>query len=106
MDSFNRFRNLAMAFKTSLPPFETWLRNPNIDMIRTAYIGVTLLGAALIELHGCAATQGDEKARQLRVISAQEIFNNSINLVSASWNLGFLNPIIGVCAVLNLSFDE
>lgn len=98
-DSFRHFRNLAMTFKSSLPQFETWLRNPNVDIVRTVYVGVTLLDAALIRFHGVAASQGDERARQLCVISAQEIFNNSIGLAASSWNFGFLNPIIGVSAV-------
>ncbi|KAF9444274.1 hypothetical protein P691DRAFT_677919 [Macrolepiota fuliginosa MF-IS2] len=94
-DSFLHFRNLAMGFKSSLPPFETWLRNPNMDIVRTAYVACTLLDAALIRFHGIAAAQGDEKAPQLRMISAQETFNNSIRLMGASWNFGFLDPIIG-----------
>lgn len=88
-----------MSLKGSLPPFETWLQNPNMDIVRTAYAGTVLLDAALIRFHGAAAAQGDEKGRHLRVISAQEIFNNSINLAAGSWNFHFLNPIIGVSAL-------
>lgn len=87
-----------MSLKSSLPPFEAWLRNTNMDIVRTAYVGTVLLDAALIRFHGAAAAQGDEKARQLRVISAQEIFTHSINLAASSWNFRFLNPIIGVSA--------
>lgn len=97
-DSFYQLRNLAMTLKSSLPPFETWLRNPNMDTVRTAYVGTVLLDAALVRFHDAAAAQGDEKARQLRVISAQDIFNNSINLAVGSWNFGFLNPVIAVSA--------
>ncbi|KAJ3565337.1 hypothetical protein NP233_g7695 [Leucocoprinus birnbaumii] len=95
-DDFRHIRSLALNLKATLPPFETWLRNPNIDVVRTAYVGLTLLDAALIRLHGVAATHGDEKAMQQRMMSAQNIFNNSMRLASASWNFGYLNPIIGI----------
>ncbi|KAF5343325.1 hypothetical protein D9756_011578 [Leucocoprinus leucothites] len=94
-DNFHHIRNLALGLKSTSPPLDTWLRNPNIDAVRTAYVGITLLDAALIRLHGAAAAQGDDKARQQRVITAQEIINNAVRLASASWNFGFLNPIIG-----------
>jgi hypothetical protein len=96
VDKYSRFRRLTMIFKATLPPLETWLRNQSIDFIRTVYVGITLLEAALINFHSISSGQGDEKAQQLSLISAHEIFTNSIKLASASWNLGFLNPIIGV----------
>jgi hypothetical protein len=96
MDKYTRFRHLTMVFKSTLPPFETWLRNRSTDFIRTAYVGITLLEAALISFHNITSGQGDEKAQQLSLNSAHEIFTNSIKLASTSWNLGFLNPIIGV----------
>lgn len=96
MDQYSRFRTLALTFKSTLPPLDMWLRTQSIDFIRTAYVGITLLEAALINFHAIAVRQGDEKAHQLSLISAHEIFTNSINLASASWNFGFLNPIIAV----------
>jgi hypothetical protein len=90
-----------VTFKSTLSPLDAWLHNPNLDIVRTAYVGITLLDAALIRLHGIAVTtvQGDSakaQARQQRLFHAQEIFNNSMRLASTAWNFVFLNPIVGV----------
>ncbi|XP_006455026.1 hypothetical protein AGABI2DRAFT_180246 [Agaricus bisporus var. bisporus H97] len=108
MDQYSRFRTLALTFKSTLPPLDMWLRTQSIDFIRTAYVGITLLEAALINFHAIAIRQGDEKAHQLSLISAHEIFTNSINLASASWNFGFLNPIIAFAwrTAFNVLFQE
>ncbi|KXN90893.1 hypothetical protein AN958_03423 [Leucoagaricus sp. SymC.cos] len=107
-ESFRHYRHLALNLKSTLPPFETWLRNPNIGIVRTAFVGVTLLDAALIRLHSVAAAQGDDRAHQQAILCAQEIFSNSMRLAAASWNFGFLNPVIGFAwrEAFNVLYDD